>query len=343
VAWEYEIRGQIDQRFLNPDGSSFNSSKASFQVYVAGCAWMIELTELDAQGQPKLRREIGSTGAPETYELVTRLAYQDREPSAKAARKRPAIDQLSTAGFAVSGYVPVGFSDDTLSSHLWVMFASGCFFRDLKTNRMTPVFDYRASASIHPEWTLPIEYELADDLIHLPARLVFRNEGEQYAPVGSRYELRKFPEPYHRGFTNAIYSVTGLTNVDSYVLPLGFVLEEFTGGEGRHADDLQVRKRIKASVSGIQPVCSRTNLLPTITRKTVVTDRRIGNPGAQKPTAYVLPGKQWLQSAEARKLYAMQQRRKRFSIFPLWLTITFVAAAVLPALLLIKKLKRRKT
>ena len=44
-----------------------------------------------------------------------------------------------------SNNVPVGEADDDFLCHLWLMFASGCYFENLATNWLTPVYDINAS------------------------------------------------------------------------------------------------------------------------------------------------------------------------------------------------------
>jgi hypothetical protein len=50
----------------------------------------------------------------------------------------------------VSNNVPIGEGDIVLYGHLWLMFASGCYFRNIDSNSITPVYDVNASAAVNP-------------------------------------------------------------------------------------------------------------------------------------------------------------------------------------------------
>ena len=157
-----------------------------------------------------------------------------------------------TLNFAtiVSNSVPVAQMDDYLVCHLWLMFASGCYFKDLSTNWLTPGYDLNASTLVDPK----LKREAKWELINGPGSLPLSVDYLETSRLGNTPER-----------TNASYLATGLTNAGAVKLPSGFVFEQ----------KFSTRKRAVATVTDVRPVCSRSDLLPATSGKTVVDDRRL--------------------------------------------------------------------
>jgi hypothetical protein len=177
--------------------------------------------------------------------------------------------------------VPVGQMDDAVVGHLWLMFASQCYWPNLKTDHLTPVYDWHASIaagggklSVKAEW----------DLL----------KGPESLPREVR-DLGQWDE------TNALYKASGVTLAGGTPIPNGFVFEE------RHAVQFKgmvLRKRVDVDVTSVRPVCSVSNLLPSPQAMTMVIDRRVdqGAP-TNRPPAYPNPvSGQWASLNEATKL-----------------------------------------
>jgi len=213
----------------------------------------------------------------------------------------------------MSNTVPVGFADGEVLGHLWLMFASHTHFRTLTTNRLTPVFDYNASALSRPDLKLTGEWELAGGAIPLPRKVVYYNPGGFYARNASNeLAFRRYGGPYAEGFTNAAYVATGEGKIGDCSIPMGFVFEWYVPGGARRSNrDLAIRQRAVAVVNYVAPVCSRTSLLPSARAPTTVLDLRFGGSWTSPvPAAAYLDtkGNRWAAVDESRRLYGQMTR-----------------------------------
>jgi len=143
------------------------------------------------------------------------------------------------------------------------MFASGCYFANLSTNWITPVYDLNASVSVNANLKRKAKWELINGQDGLPSNVVF--SGTIDLPI------------------DATYLATGITNTGTIQIPSGFVFEQrigygFAPGPILHGTSnvsYHIRKRAIASVTGVRPVCSRGDLSPSAAGTTLVIDQRV--------------------------------------------------------------------
>ena len=236
-AQEYEVDGNIELKLFRHDRSPWKDYQGSFRVYVNGCAWLIQVTETNDAGVLQ-RREVGTKDGKEVLEMV--LPDEPISPSDAPLAGLKAGMMLPT-GFLSSNAIPVGNLDNSLTGHLWLMFASGCYFRTAPPGRLTPVFDWRATPAMNNRFTMKASWDLINGT--LPSRVVyFESDG---AP-------------------SAVYMATGFTNVGSLTLPAGF---DFTQPRTGY-------KQVSATVTAVRPTCSRADLRPTPKQTMVMTDFR---------------------------------------------------------------------
>jgi hypothetical protein len=182
---------------------------------------------------------------------------------------------------SISSYaVPVGNTDASFIGSLWLMFASGSYFSSLATDQLTPVYDYNASAPGNPTLTRTAHWSLLDGTGSLPSQVAYFDRD---------------------GSTGAVYQVTGATNIAGMVLPLGFHFERF-GRSGKTVD---------AIVTNVQPICSRSNLLPDLKVEAMLQDWRLssllfrGQPptfvAREQPMIYDVD--HWTSVAESERIY----------------------------------------
>jgi hypothetical protein len=238
-AQEYEVDGTVELRLFKPDKSLWKDYEGTFRVNVKGCAWLIQVTETNDWGIPQ-RREVGTTDGKEMFEMVVPL---------KAG-------QIAPSGLATSNAIPVGNLDSSFTGHLWLMFASGCYYRTAAPGQLTPVFDWRATPYLNNRATMKAAWELIDGPGSLPSRVTY-------------FESDDTP--------SAIYTVTGFTNAGAIKLPAGFHFSQ--PGTGH--------KEVSAIVTSVSPSCSRANLRPTLDQRVSMIDLRWhpDDPGVQF-TAY---------------------------------------------------------
>ncbi len=304
-ASEYEIEGSARFKNLDRAGNVRTELKSSFRVFVRDCGWLIEVIDLDENNDPKGGRETGSTNGAEIFTLSLPIEPRKTQTLAQAVSgtsSNQVVRRLRrNVASIVSNSVPVSSISESVVSHLWLMFASHCYFAGLTTNQLTPVFDVTAYVLHRPDLKVPAQWELTGGTVPLPKAVTYYNETNE--PPGKR----------------AQYSATGLTNVGRMTLPTGFIFEEFFGGN--------VRRRVDVVVTAVRPTCSEVSLLPSIQGKALVNDYRlIGANPPIKSFTYSTPRKGWVSVQEARKVQAMQRRRGS-SRTPRWLVPLFVSLA----------------
>jgi hypothetical protein len=250
-AQQYEIDGKIELRLSHFDRSLWKLYDGNFRVCVNDCAWLVQITETNDFGTPH-RREVGTRDGKEIFEMT--VPY---EPifssdvilgSAKAGRIRP-------TAFLSSNTIPVGSLDSSFTGHLWLMFASSCYFRTAAPGELTPVFDYRATPSLNPSTTLKANWKLLEGPGSLPASVTY------FGPDGT---------------PSAVYTMTGFTNIGAMALPTGFHFSQ--PGTGY--------KEVSAVVTAIRPTCSLSDLRPAVKQQMIMVDLRWhpGDPGVRFTT-----------------------------------------------------------
>lgn len=285
-AVEYEVDGKLSQTIVPFNGTNLQAS-ASFTVYVRDCGWLIQTTETNEIGTV-YKREVGSTNGNEIYECVFLLqappprkrlstngiAPQTRPPRSGRLTNAPSIATI------IATNIPVGQMDDAVVGHLWLMFASQCYWPILKTDRLTPVYDWHASVAAGSRLAERAEWDLLNGSGSLPREVRYLGQWDE---------------------TNALYRANGVTSAGQTPITDGFVFEE------RHAVQFKgmvLRKRVDVEVTAVRPVCTRASLLPSPDAMTMVIDRRVdGGAPTIRPPAYPNPvSGQWAPLEEAKKL-----------------------------------------
>lgn len=275
TAGQYELEGNITLRSLNSDGSTNREYQGDFKVFVRDDAWLIQVHETGQFGN-KVLREIGSTNGTEVFETVTALdqtgpANDSRIPGLPA---NPAI-KVPTSATVSRQRVPVGPLEGSFVGPLWLMFASGGYFRSLTNNFLTPVYDWHVSplANNGGPRTVMAEWELLNGPGSLPYRVVYETPG---------------------GGAAAVYQATGTTNLGGLVLPTGFTS---TQQRGRGLSAMSG----EAAVTSIRPICSRSNLLPAIAGKVSIHDLRLASQPNVEGVSYI--SDHWVSVSQVSQVY----------------------------------------
>src|ERR1017187_4705020 len=133
------------------------------------------------------------------------------------------------------------------------MFASQCYWTKLKSERLTPVYDWHAAIAAHgSRRNVTAKWELLAGTGSLPREVAYLGQW---------------------GETNGLYRAKGTTLAGSTLIPNGFVFEEryvgpIQGNSLIHG--MALRKRVEVEVTAIRPVCSKASLLPSPPPRTIV-------------------------------------------------------------------------
>jgi hypothetical protein len=314
-AAEYEVDGEIVQTIFTRGGGVQGFNRSEFTVFVKGCAWLVKATDPDENGVPCLARETACVNGAEVCEVDGPFDPQSVKPGMRALN----------VGTIYSNNFPVAKQDDFFIGHLWLMFASGCYFTNPSTGSLPLLF-----WAGHPPQAA--KWELIKGLGSLPSNIMYLGE------IGLA--------------TNATYEATGFTNAGTVRIPAGFVFEErimldYAPGliaPGDSAPTYRVRKRAIAKVTAVRPVCSRSDLLPAAQGRTMVLDLRL--PESQRPTPipfyFTENGVRWLPVEEAKAFYNSGSVPARVSSKARWVFFASVLSISSVFLYFLIKLKPKR-
>jgi hypothetical protein len=255
-AGEYEVDGQLEQTIYNFDGSVATFHKSQFTVFVRDCAWLVRTTQSNTNGKPVAASETACVNGKEIYDVSGRI----ENGNAPAGRGSRSLNMASI----VSNNVPIGKTEGYVVCHIWEMFASGCYFKSLTNNWLTPVYDLNTSADSMPYLKLKAQWELIDGPGSLPRSVVYYRDDNSI---------------------DATYTATGVTKVGAIKIPSGFVFERrnfnrggvvsfYRGVTNQPVSPNNLLKRTVGTVTAVRPYCSRKDLTPTAKGKTMVFDQR---------------------------------------------------------------------
>jgi beta-lactamase regulating signal transducer with metallopeptidase domain len=270
---EYEVDGRIELRLSRPDRSLLKDYQGSFRVYVKGCAWLIQVTEMNDWDIPQ-RREVGTSDGKEMFEIV--VPYEPISPSDPVVfieKAMPPGVHIEPEGTVASSAIPVGEQDNSFTGHLWLMFASGFYLRTaVSGGQLTPMFDWRATPYMNNHASKKAAWKLINTPGSLPSKVTFFEDD---------------------GTTEAVYEATGFTNVGELTLPNGFHFTEPVTGY----------KEVSAVVTAVRPICSRADLRPVLKQKMDIMDMRWydENNGSQWPG---YDADHWPTVKEAKRIYS---------------------------------------
>ena len=293
LAFEFEAEGTVDQLITTPRRGTYGAS-ASFKVFVSGCGWLIETMETNEVGAIT-KREVGSTNGIEIFECDHPVSVIDHseESTNGVDVVAPKFTKSAAPVFAVviPGPVPVAETDSAVVGHLWLMFASGCYWPDLHTNQLIPVYDWEASAAVHGQnRRVRAGWSLLGGAGTLPKEVWYLGD---------------------YGETNGLYRATGSRTTGGSPVPTGFIFERFQVGplkEESFVHEMVVVKRVEVAVTAIRSGCSRASLIPSPDTRAVLIDRRFDSGVPKRPPSYQLPaGRGWPTVAESKELAKVQQ------------------------------------
>jgi len=285
-AREYEVEGTLDKALMRDMFSKdkpIARTQGNFTIFVRDCAWLIRSTMSDGSQNGPQTEEIGCENGSE----IVLLWMQETSDTGTA--------------IIVSNNMPVNLTGTEIACHLWLMFASRCYFKQLTTNWLTPVYDSKASVHGDPNLALHAEWELMDGA--LPRKVIYYNPGGYYDLVGlNQVKFTPYHAPFNGGFTNAMYLMTGITNFHGIPFPTGFLFEEYKpGGPGRYG--LWACQRVEVTVTAFRTACSRKSLLPPPAGRISVIDYRLNhNRQPVQGLTYMNPTGRWASPEEAEAL-----------------------------------------
>jgi hypothetical protein len=248
LASDYEVKGVIRQTIFSivrGDRSVTND----FTVTVNDCAWSIKILS-DAGMGIITERKVASTNGVEIYDYVSFLRVPDRiatvETNGTPAKTNKSSLPVSTVQITTNG-LPIGANDGDIVGHLWLMFASSCYWASVQTNWLAPVYDYNAAAELNPNLRVKATWVLLGNSNSLPREVTYLdNDG---VPVGA-------------------YSITGGDLVGDMAIPTSFLFEEHRGSSDS-SQGLVLHKRVEAEVTTMSAIHPAQDLIPMPYRNSI--------------------------------------------------------------------------
>ena len=197
-AYEYQASGRLDVQHYLAGGKIEELKPVFFHIYVRDCQWLVQATPLRPHGVD-YNSEISSDG---------KYIYNFGE------LRNNNGSNLWGGAIAPDG-VPF-FGPIPTIPVIWLALADSCYL-DQNPIRMPP--PYSAAVLRTP---LAIHLVRRQQSPRLPDMIVFMNDGYDRRD-GQTNE--NWPPPFDHGFTNAIYSASGFTNIGGIELPREFNLE----------------------------------------------------------------------------------------------------------------------
>ena len=113
--------------------------------------------------------------------------------------------------------------------------------------------------------------------------------------------------PFQNGFTNAVFAASGITNLGKMQIPTGFQFLEYGPSVGLdNRPTLAVKRRMVVFVTRVSSSTITNSLLPPLTGRAVVQDRRLPNP--KGGVSYLITDGRWKTAQEAAP-YAKDSQR----------------------------------
>jgi len=122
------------------------------------------------------------------------------------------------------------------------------------------------------------------DRPQLPTEVAFLHAGSYIEPTASGRIQKPLGAPFAEGYTNVLFRVTAVTNLDGVMLPKDFSVCVY--GLSRNPSGqrtIGLLTRIEATTTGIRTPCSIKEFVPRLTEPTLVEDGRVSLQYLAKP------------------------------------------------------------
>jgi len=293
---EYEVRGTVEFKMV----FSTNESTADFTVSVRGGMWSIILRRHDVNASD--------------YEQITfdgqSLFFLDCFESQVSAEKAKGTKVAANVANAIvsRGEIPHrGFSPEI--GPIWLAYASATFFSRPAIQSMEPPIPFDGIGRRYSDDSakkLRVEYGLLQGELKIPSGIVFFDDGID--PLG-----KPMPSPYNKGFTNSIYAVRNMTNLDGIALPACATLSLLSPRKnGQNPDDLQTVGVYTIYLNSFRRSVSDFSATPRLPGPTGVTDLRM----KELPNIFYWTTNKWPSVSEIETNSEYKEKAKLRSLVP---------------------------
>lgn len=293
----FEVQGEVERsdhplrRSAQPGPFHY-----SFSVAVDGSKYFI--------------RVVPSFGQTEPEQPYFELAFDGRQQYGYYRSGQPDPRKQGVANKSVDsgiiGYhsIPSSFADDTLQV-LWFAFASGSEFRNGPPAEFPPIWGIGVPVQLQAKAMFPMECQLADRVLNLPDRAIFRSTGKQFVYDEVKERVLAIPHlpPYDRGFVIAEYAASGHLGLAGGLVPKAghFSLRAFV--RSNNPPVLVTSYEVRFKVTNAVESADRSSYVPQIVAATGIGDTRVRN----RPLAASYIATQWLAVTDRIVTYQFKQ------------------------------------
>ena len=253
---EFEVRGEISfERFSRETSTYRVVRRFTFEAREGG--WLLR-TMPEQTSSNAVFVSIGSDGANQMSEVVSNSVSHGRGAT------------------VLPGVIPVE-STEIIASYLWLAYASVPYFKGRTNNLVSPIYGMAAATVHDPRFLLPGKWTFSETRPELLRELVISHDGfmRMRSKTGG-IDLMPYPEPFDKGFTNAIYAVEEWGEVGGLHLLQKFRFEQFLPlGTPQSPSNLTVYVRVSGRATFLSPGATSKTMLPTLPERTPVVDRRL--------------------------------------------------------------------
>jgi RNA polymerase sigma factor (sigma-70 family) len=337
----YQLEGNVVFDSYNNFGQSVLEIKRDFAVTVDGSRWLITTTNRNSNGGVLTSWATGSTNGEE---IIYAIYYGNNTNFVTAVIE--------------SNTVPSG-CEDGVSQYLWLMLASSVYLDRVKTSQLPPVYDPVFSILFDKDLKYPVFLDRLTNSPNLPRQIAYMNDGfyRTRDRENKTTELLKIAPPFDKGFTNAVFAVSGVTHYGNMEFPTGFKFLEYAPSfnfagqsEASHSAPivgsrsdmvLSTKRKMEVSITRISVPESTTSLLPSIPKNAsvVVQDRRLMN--AKIPfgfATYDIQNGKWKTIYELKSIVKYPSDvRKNYVYFRIYIVLAASLLIFIPAIYLTQK------
>ncbi len=322
IAQEFQVIGTLTYESLE---RSIKKEK-HFKISVSQCSWLLETEEAD------INIQIGSE-SESVFTLLDRKTHGEI-PSGKV-----------TPGAApVPDYTQIGL--------VWLAYGSRCYLQGVTNGRVRPVWKMPENLIINSNYTVLGEWKLSEQSPYLLESMTFKSDGTIYLPGKGYTRLAK---PYGEGFIQALYTAQNFTNISGNLsIPRNFSLIFYrTKRNPKDASDLDVGVIWTGEVERVEKSESPASFLPKITRKTGISDMRLGKQVPNLKSVNYIRTNDWIVDTNDPKLQVLVKKVRNIKPIPKqdkrshesqrkWVWLTLILVSLGPVTFVIYKVSAKQ-
>lgn len=264
-AQAFKAEGRTKYQVFN-QGKLVYSNTNNFTAEVSGCDWLIRTVPL-------------GKGPDDTLDY-TEMHHRHGEIKMIYAFISKTNKSVTNIIVKVEGN-DVPEDDGSTISHLWLGYASACYFASVTNGLLKPVWMLDDGDLRFENFQVQGNWILNNSAPKLPDSVVYFSDGNLRLKRGGGERLTlKAPGPFSSGYTNAIYTVLGWTNFGSAIeVPHRFVFQRYgTKVDATTNTDLAIINLVEVYTETLKPIGLNSTLNPEVTGIAHVADRRFFPP-----------------------------------------------------------------